>query len=410
MPTTNTELEAAVLSQAFRQDSEATKSANDVSLHSVLAIWARRKWLILRVTLLAAFLACGAVFLIPVEFTAESVILPPQQAQSAASMLMGQMTGLSALGALSGLSFRATTDLYLYIGILKDRTIADALVQKFDLRRVYGLKTTTEARKRLSRHTSIATNKDPLIHIKVQEHDPQLAADLANAYVDELFQQNSRLALTEAAQRRLFFEQQYAKEKEALATAELGLRNTEQATKLVAPGGQAEAMIRASAQLREAILERQAQFEAIKTFAAESNPAYRRLQEELSTLQAQLHRLESDGRGSSAMDLSVSDLPQASLEYLRRLRDVKYHEALFEALAKGYEAARLDEAKSAPIVQVVDRAIKPERKSWPPRTLLVLGVAMVAAILTALFVVLPAGSKAGTPKGVSTLPMGVQHG
>jgi capsule polysaccharide export protein KpsE/RkpR len=357
-----------------------TFEENEVSLLSLLAVLAAGKWIILRSCAAAAIVAAAIAFLIPVEFSAEAVILPPQAPQTSASALLSQASGLSALGALSGLSVRSTTDLYLYMGILRDRTIADALIARFHLKEFYGDKTLLETRKHLARHTNINTNKDPLIHIKVEARDPKLAADLANAYVEELFGQNSVLALTEASQRRLFFERQLVKEKDELASAEVAMRNTQQSTRLITPEGQAETLIRSVAQLRAAIAERQAQLESVKTFAAETNPEYTRLQEEVKSLNSQLQKLESNRQAGGGLDVSAASLPQASLEYVRKLRDLKYHETLFEALSRQYEAARLDEAKAAPVIQVVDRAVTPEKKSWPPRTLLVLSAVLLTVV------------------------------
>jgi tyrosine-protein kinase Etk/Wzc len=362
-------------------ETEVSAVSEEVSLPALFAVLGAGKWIILRSCALAAIVATGIAFLIPPEFTAEAVILPPQAPQTSASALLSQASGLSALGALSGLSVRNTADLYLYIGILHGRTIADSLIARFHLKEVYGVKTLLDARKRLAKRTSINTNKDPLIHIKVEARDPKLAANLANAYVDELFGQNSVLALTEASQRRLFFERQLAKEKDELASAEVAMRNTEQATRLITPQGQAETLIRSVAQLRAAIAERQAQLESVKTFAAETNPEYRRLQEEVTSLNTQLHTLESNRQSTGGLELSAANLPQASLEYVRKLRDLKYHETLFEMLSKQYEAARLDEAKAAPVIQVVDHAVTPEKKSWPPRTILVLSAVLLTAVV-----------------------------
>ena len=368
------------------------EASSDVSLVELFRLLYRRRMQVLRVCGITAAVATIAVFLWPVSYTAEAVILTPQQAQSSLSSFLGPLAGLapaagmSGLGLLSGLGLRNPAD--LYIGVLESRTVADSLITKFKLKDVYSVADYTRARKKLARNTRIESGKDSLIHIKVDDHNAARAAKLANAYVDELAGSNSRLTLNEAGQRRLFYEAQLKKEKEELADAELGLRNTQQATGLVAPGGQAEALLRVGAQLHAEILTRETQLAAMKTFAADDNPRLQIVKRELSVLQAQLNELEQGDYKAGTLELPTGQLPEASLKYLRAVRELKYHETLFEVLARQYEAARLDEAKSGASIQIVDRAVTPERKSWPPRTLLVLAAATAAFLIFVFWMLL----------------------
>jgi uncharacterized protein involved in exopolysaccharide biosynthesis len=368
------------------------EASSDVSLVELFRLLYGRRMQVLRVCGITAAVATIAVFLWPVSYTAEAVILTPQQAQSTLSSFLGPLAGLapaagmSGLGFLSGLGLRNPAD--LYIGVLESRTVADSLITKFKLKDVYSVADYTRARKKLARNTRIESGKDSLIHIKVDDHNAARAAKLANAYVDELAGSNSRLTLNEAGQRRLFYEAQLKKEKEELADAELGLRNTQQATGLVAPGGQAEALLRVGAQLHAEILTRETQLAAMKTFAADDNPRLQIVKRELSVLQAQLNELEQGDYKAGTLELPTGQLPEASLKYLRAVRELKYHETLFEVLARQYEAARLDEAKSGASIQIVDRAVTPERKSWPPRTLLVLAAATAAFLIFVFWMLL----------------------
>jgi len=352
----------------------------------------RRKVQLLRVCGITALVVGVAVFLWPVSYTAEAVILTPQQTQSSLSSFLGPLAGLapaagmSGLGLLSGLSLRNPAD--LYVGVLESRTVADVLITKFDLTNVYHVADYTRARKRLEKNTRIESGKDSLIHIRVDDHNAARAAQLANAYVDQLSHSNSRLALTEAGQRRLFYEDQLAKEKEPLAEAEVALRNTQQSTGLVAPSGQAEALLRIGAQLHAEILGRETQLAAMKTFAADDNPRLQIVKRELTVLQKQLNELERGDYKAGTLELPTGQLPEASLKYLRAVRELKYHETLFEVLSRLYEAARLDEAKSATPIQVIDRAVTPERKSWPPRTVLILTSVATALLLSTFWILL----------------------
>lgn len=211
---------------------------SEVSLLDVLATLAGRKRLIAGVALIGMAISAVVGFVLPPSYTAEAVILPPQPEQSSQSMLMGPFAGLSGLGGLAGAGaasglLRNPAD--VYIGVLKSRTIADHLIAKFQLQQLYGCKNLTDTRSRLARQTSITTGKDSLIRIQVDDYERTRAARMANAYVDELHQQNSRLALTSASQRRLFFEQQLVGEKNALADAEIALKNMQQTGGLVFP-------------------------------------------------------------------------------------------------------------------------------------------------------------------------------
>ena len=171
---------------------------------------------------------------------------------------------------------------------LKAERLQTRSIRRFKLKQVYKLKEFQLARKRLAQNTTVKAGKDTLIHIKVEDRDPNRAARLANAYVEELSLRNANVALTEASQRRMFFEKQLAKEKDLLADAEVKLRDTEQVTGLVVPSGQAEALIRSAAQLRAEILSKQAQLAGMQTFVADENPRFKAIKRELATLQSEL--------------------------------------------------------------------------------------------------------------------------
>jgi uncharacterized protein involved in exopolysaccharide biosynthesis len=338
---------------------------SEISLIDLLTVLLQRKRLILGATLTCALIAAVVALRLPISYKAQAVILAPQQQQSSLSALMagGAMGGM---GIASQLGLKSPAD--LYIGLLGSRSIADDIVNQFHLREVYKKKLASDARNALLGHVMFNSGKDSLIKIEATDEDAKLAANIANAFVDELYQQNSHLAVTDASQRRLFFEQRVASEKEALAIAETALKNTEQSTGLLAPGGQAQEMIRAGAQLRAEIMSREVRLQAMHAYATDENPQTQVLELEIKGYKDKLRGLEANGGAGSAFDLSAGRLPGASLEYVRKVRDLKYHETLFELMSKQYEAARIDEAKQPPLIQVVDRAVVPDRKAGPPRT------------------------------------------
>jgi tyrosine-protein kinase Etk/Wzc len=334
----------------------------------VVLIMASRKWTIFFTSLAGFVIGILLVLMVAPTFTAKAVILPPQQEQSTASALFGQLGALASLTGMSG-SLKNPSD--LYIGLLGSQSVTDAMVKRFDIVRLYHPKRFSDARLMIQKAAKFTTGKDGTISISVSDRDPRKAAVMANAFVEELYNLNNRLALGGASQRRLFFEQQLAQEKDKLADAEVDLKKTEESTGVIAPSGQTETVIRQVAELQANITSREVQLDSLRTSSTEQNPDVVRLTSELSGLREQLRQLESGTAKHTPGDISLStaSVPQAGLEYIRKEREVKYHQFLFDLLARQYEAARIDEAKAAPVIQVVDPALPPDRKSGPFRAL-----------------------------------------
>lgn len=362
-----------------------------VDLLDVLLLFAENRRRILTTTVLGLVVGIILAVLLRPTFSAVAVILPPHQQSSTASALMGEIGSLASLTAGSGLAGGAglgtKNPADMYVGLLESRTIADGLIVKFQLEHVYHTKTFLETRVVLKRHVVIAAEKDGLISITVDDHDPNRASDLANGYVNGLYAMNSHLAITEAAQRRVFFDQQLNQEKNALADAETAFRNTQEKTGLIQLGGQTASIIRRIAELKAEIASGDVQMQAMKTFATEQNPDLIRAQQGIDELQNQLAKLETEQSKEQPelFETPAGKVPEAALEYAEKLRDLKFHEALYELLAKQYETARIDEAKSAPLIQVVDKAVPPEKKSGPSRTLIVLGGMLAGALIGILW-------------------------
>jgi uncharacterized protein involved in exopolysaccharide biosynthesis len=233
----------------------------------------------------------------------------------------------------------------------------------------------------LDKVSSITAGKDGIISIEVDDENPKRAADMANAYVDELYKLTQNLAVTEASQRRLFFEKQLKKAKDELAGAEVAFKQTQEKTGVLQIDAQGKAMIEAVGAIRAQIAAKEVEMGALRTFATEQNPDYLRAQQELIGLRAQLGKYEKGGESDL---LPTGKLPEAGLENIRKLRDVKYYETLYELLAKQYEMSRVDEARDASIIQVLDKAVSPDRKSKPKRAVTVILTAVVIGILAIL--------------------------
>jgi uncharacterized protein involved in exopolysaccharide biosynthesis len=370
---------------AFEQAAE--EGRQETPALDILLVLARDRRRIIAVTLIALLVGALIAFVMKPNFTAEAIILPPQTPQSSASLLAGQLGALGALGG-GGVSSLLKNPADMYIGILQSRTIADRIIAKFQLQPLWKLKKSEDTRKKLAKQATFEVAKNGLISISVEDHDPQRASDLANAFVDELYSMNSRLAITEASQRRLFFDQQLAEEKSALAAAEDDLRKTQEKTGLITVSGQAEMAIRTIAQTQAQISIRLVELQAMRAYATEENPGVYTLEREINALRQQLRKQQDDQKKMAPGDTQIpaGKVPEGSLEYARKLREVRYHTTLFELLSRQYEAARIDEAKSAPIIQVVDRAVPPDRKSGPSRLLLMIGSAVLGFCCACLWV------------------------
>jgi tyrosine-protein kinase Etk/Wzc len=388
------------LSTSAMRVTPALKGDDELSLLDVLLILSERKRIILRIAAAFALIAIVISLLMPNQYTATVLLLPPQQNSSLSSALTSQLSALNGVAALAGgggLNLKSPND--MYISMLKSRTVEDGMVQQFGLMQEYKVKYPSEARKAFERHTSVDGNgKDNLIHISFEDKDPKRAAEIANGYIEQYRKLSQHLAITEAAQRRLFFEQQLEEAKNNLADAEDALKKTQQSTGVIEINSQSRALIETAAVLRAQIAAKEVQIQAMQTFATGQNAQLIQVQQELDSMKAQLARLGGSAEDTTGGGFIVpkGKVPQAALEYLRKLRDVKYYETIFEILARQFEVAKLDEAKEGSIVQVIDSAVPPDRKSSPKRGFIVIVstfVGLFIGVTTALFQAAWAGLK-----------------
>jgi len=350
------------------------KPADEISLLDMLLVVAKHKRMVLLVSAAFAIIAAIVSLILPKRYTATVVMLPPQQTSSVGAALASQLGSMGGLAALAGGSFGFKNPNEMYIAMLKSHAVESAMVQHFGLMREYHKRYESDARKSLEAHSVVTGNsKDGLIHISVWDLDPRRAADLANGYVDQFRSLSQHLAITEASQRRLFFEQELVHAKDNLATAELALQQTMQTSGVIELDSQARALIQSGATLRAQITAREVQIQGMETYATGENAQLVQAQRELDSLRAQLNALGGSA-DSSAGEIIVpkGKITGAGLDYVRKLRDVKYNEAIFEILLKQFELAKLDEAKQGSIVQVVDPAFPPDKRSFPKRGLIVL--------------------------------------
>jgi uncharacterized protein involved in exopolysaccharide biosynthesis len=370
-----------------------SRTETEVSLLDIVVLLVGHKRFIVRFVLGAAVLATVVSFLLPIRYEAKIVLLPPAQNSSVGSALLGQLGNMGSLGGVASLasgSLGLKNPADMYVAFLTSRTVEDAMIQRFGLMAEYHEKRMSDARKEFEHRTTAgAGSKDGLIRISVEDRDPKRAAELANGYVEEFRKLSASLAITEAARRRLFFEQQLQQAKDDLTGAEEAMRKTQQSTGVLQIDSQARSLIESAAVLRGQVVAKQVQIQGMRSFAAEDNPELILGKQELAALESQLERLAgSQPDVGSDINLSKGRVTEAGMEYLRRLRDLKYHETVYELMTKEFEVAKLDEAREGAIIQVVDAAVPPDKRSSPHRTLIVIAAAILSFFVAAFWVFL----------------------
>jgi uncharacterized protein involved in exopolysaccharide biosynthesis len=363
--------------EAALPETQAEYSALDFMI-----LLARRKRFILRFTLGATLLAVVISLIMPNWYSATAIVLPPAQSSSLSSALLGQLSGRgSALASLAGGGLGLKSPGEMYVSFFRSRTVEDSLIQRFGLMNRYGSKRMSDARKSFESHSSVVLGaKDGLISVKVEDKDPKVAADIANGYVDEFKKLSATLAFTEASQRRLFFQQQLQEARGKLTDAEEAMKRMEVSTGVLQVDSQAKALLEAAASLRGQAVAKEIQIQSMRSFATEDNPELVVAKRQLAEIQAQLDKLA--GKDSDEFIVSKGRAPEAGMEYLRKLRDLKYYEAIYELIAKQFELAKLDEARQGAVIQVPEEAVAPDRKSFPPRSVIVV-LAMIVGFMTA---------------------------
>jgi len=349
----------------------AAAQTNPPFLIDLAVVVIRNRRLLILLPLLCGLVALAIAFLVKPTFTATTRIIPPQQQAGAAAMIAQQLGALAGLAGAAGLKNPADQ----YVTLLKSRVVVDSIIDRFKLRERYEEAFIEDVRDKVNDRVRVTSgSRDGVITIEVDDHDPQFAATMANAFIGRLQELTNSMAAFEAGQRRLFFQKQIADVKQKLDEAQTRLQR----------GGVNESILRSEpraaveevARLRAAVTAAQIKISTMRSFLSAGNPDLRMAEQELASIRAQLSKAEGN-----------SSLPsgQPGEDYVANYRNFKYQEALYELLAKQFELSKLDEAKEGAIIQVIDTAIAPEKKSKPKRGVL--------AVLTTLatFIILLAG-------------------
>ena len=347
----------------------------EISLIDILTIIGQQKSLIIGLTLASALFAVITSLSMTPVFTARTLVIPPQQQQSSAA------SSLASLGALAGVAsstigIKSPDD--MYISFMTSESFQKKIIDHFNLMDRYHCPFVIDCRQSLSQHARIVSDKkSSLIAIEVDDVDPVFAANMANTFVEELGTLLGRLAVTEAQQRRLYFENQIKKTQDDLSLAETQFRNAQHRSGLQLPTVEAETGVKTIAEMHGQIAARELQLQALKSYVTKENNDVKKLITELAAMKMHLLKLE---RGS----LDTLNPQSIQQEAIQSYRNMKVQESMLEAFAKQYELAKVDESKEGPLVQVVDPATPPERRSSPKRTQLVLNSALGGFVFSTL--------------------------
>ena len=347
------------------------QAEDEISLLDLLQTIVDNLRLLILGPLVVGLVALGISFAVPPTFTATVKFLPPQQQQSAAASMLASLGGLGGLaGAAAGIKNPADQ----YLAFMKSNSVQDALIERFKLEERYATQFKTDTRAVLTGSTRAVSGKDGLISIEIDDKDPQFAADLANAHVQELQQLLARLAVTEAQQRRAFFEKQLSLVQAKMIAAEQALRAT--GVNSSALKSNPTSAVAAVAALKAQVTAQEVKVGAMRGYLADTAPDFKQALNELSNLRAQLAKQEKDEPASAA----------GQGDYVAKYREFKYQETLFDLFAKQFELAKIDESREGAVIQVLDAAQPPEKKAKPKKALIAIIATLAAGFALLLFV------------------------
>lgn len=352
---------------------QASKPEDDIELIDLLQVVVDNLRLLVLGPLAVGLLALAITFAIKPTFTATTKFMPPLPGQGSAAMML---QSLGALGGLAGAATGIKNPNDQFLGFLASESVGYSLIERFKLIERYKSDYKSDALKELGNISRFVSGKDGLITVEVDDKDPAFAAGLANGYIDELGNLLKRLAITEAQYRRVFFEKQLSEIRGKLAAAEEALRASGVNSSVLRQSP--DASIRLVAELQARIAAQEIKLTSLRGFLAESAPDFKQAQIEISALRVQLAKAESSTQPSPS--------GAGDANYLARYRDVKYFESLFEFFARQFEVAKTDEAREGTVIQVVDVALPPDKKSKPKKAMIAILTTLASGLLLLVFV------------------------
>lgn len=373
----------------------ALQDPSRILIGGLRTLWERRRTP-LKAALVGLVLGTVVAFLLPKQFQSTTLLMPPDGQSTTGMAMLSALTakGGSGLGALAGdfLGVQGSGD--LFIGILRSRTLQDRLVQRFDLKRVYGTALDEDARKQLNESSWIGQDrKSGILTIAVTDQDPKRAAAIAQAYVEELDQRVAEVSTSAARRERIFLEQRLQVVKQELDQASRDFSQFSSKNGAIDIKEQGRAMLDAAANLMGQLIAAESELKGLEEIYSANNVRVRTVQARIAELRSQLERmggdkgLSTDDQGSAASSYpSLRELPLLGVTYADLYRRTKIEEAVYETLVQQYELAKVQEAKETPSVKVLDVARIPERKSSPHRLQIMLLFAVLSFMVGAVWV------------------------
>jgi capsule polysaccharide export protein KpsE/RkpR len=367
------------LEQELVVETEDAAIGHREAIAKLAVLWHERRFLY-RSAAVGLALSTLLAFLIPVRYTSTTRLMPPDQAGAGmASMIAALGKAGGELGALGSDLFGIRTSSDLFVGVLRSRTVQDRLVNKFDLRKVYGVSRWDSARKLLESRTDVSSDrKSGIITIAVSDHSPLRAADLAHEYVASLDRVVVTLNISSAHKERTFLEQRLGQVQQDLETAEKDFGDFASKNTAIDVKEQGKAMIGAAAEVEGQLIAAQTELEGLRQIYTPNNVRVRALQARIDELRRQFQKLggkaETYGETAPATDdqyPSIRQLPILGVTYADLFRRAKVQEVIFETLTKQYEMAKVEEARETPSVKVLDEGDVPEARSYPPRMIFI---------------------------------------
>lgn len=352
------------------------RSTGGLTFIELMVVLARRKRFMAAATGIGMLAAAIVSLLLPIRYSSTATIMTPRETSSLTALITNNSqlanANLSSLASLTGPGMFMRNPNDLYIGFLQSRPVADAIIDQFGLMKLYRSADRTAARVTLAKRTQILSQKSGLIAISVTDSDKKRAAAMATAYIAQLRLLTQSMALSEASQRRLFYEDQLKQAKDDVVKAEFAFQQVEQKSGIVQVNAQTAAMITGLAGLRAQITAKEVEVQSLRSYSTDRNPQVELAESELASLRQQMAIQEQRNPSKKPFDIGLGDIPTASLEYLTAEHELQYRQTLFDLLLKLYDSARLDEAKEAAVIQTVEPATEPDRRSSPKRALITL--------------------------------------
>lgn len=387
-----------MIAEKKKLEESKTKPTDKINLLDYFIVLLKYRRLVFKITVGTAVLTAAISLTMTNTYKAETRILPPQQNSGMASGMLSQIT--SAAGGLANMAgglLGMTNPNDMYVGMIQGRTIADNIIKRFNLKERYassigkliaGDVLIEDIRKALKENVVIsADSKSNIITISVEEEEPKLAADMANAYVEEFINLTKDMTSTEAAQRKQMYEDQLKDTKAALTKAENELKAFQEKTGALAMDEQAKSILSGLADLSARIAAKEVEVRVMRSFSTKQNPDLQRVELELIGLKNELRKQEATKAPQVHNPfMPTGTMPEIGTDFVRKMRELKYNEALYELLVKQYELAKLDGANNATVIEVIDKAVTPEKKARPKRGMMTLIGMMVGFFMSVLVV------------------------